>query len=147
MAIALSDLLVYGDVTIEQTRLNVKGGSMTATLKKALRAAFDEGANEAVGARLDFPDHHSLVLLAPIGIATGESDALGRVQITRVHERRFMVELVDDDSPKLEETTKAFLTILVEQAREGRRKVVDSETARERLEALAATPMPRRPVR
>ncbi|MFT4100628.1 MAG: hypothetical protein QM674_06240 [Burkholderiaceae bacterium] len=128
---------VSGDVTVEQTRLNTKGGSMTATLKKTLRAAFDQGTDMAVGARLDFGTLGSLVLLAPGG-AEGAQQHLGHIRVTRMHDRRFMVDLVDDGAEINDPMTQAFLTMIVEQFKRGERALVDREAALAELDAIVA---------
>lgn len=125
---------VSGDVTVEQTRLNTKGGSLTATLKKGLRAAFDQGSDTAVGARLDFGSLGSLVLLAPG--AEGDQQPLGHIRMTRMHDRRFVLDLVDDSVAAGDPMTQAFLTMVIEQFKKGERTLVDRDAALAELDDI-----------
>lgn len=128
---------IQGDVTVEETRLNTKGGSMTAILRKKLGEALGRGGTTATGARYDFGELGSVILLVP-----GRLKA-GRIQVTRMSDRRFVVDLVDKNAPAVEPLTRAFLTIITEQFKHGQRRLVDRDRA---FAELAAVERPR-PVR
>lgn len=126
---------IQGDVTVEETRLNTKGGSMTAILRKRLSEALGTTGGLVTGARLDFGQLASVVLLAPSRIGTGRVKR-GRIRITRMTDRRFVVDLIDDNPETIDPFTQAFLTMIVEQFKRGQRKLVDRETALAELEAV-----------
>ena len=121
---------IQGDVTVEETRLNTKGGSMTAILRKKLGEALGRGGTTATGARYDFGELGSVILLVP-----GRLKA-GRIQVTRMSDRRFVVDLVDKNAPTVEPLTRAFLTIITEQFKHGQRRLVDRDRAFAELDAV-----------
>ena len=106
---------IQGDVTVEETRLNTKGGSMTAILRKKLSGALGGGGTTAMGARFDFGKLGSVILLVPDRMKGG------RIQVTRMNDRRFVVDLVDKSAATVEPFTHAFLTIIAEQFKHGQR--------------------------
>jgi hypothetical protein len=123
---------IRGDVSVEDTRLNTKGGSMTATLKKPLRDALGAG-KRALGVRLDF-GKVSGVFLAPARLARQ------RFQVTRMGERRIVIDLVDDTRQPLDPYEAAFLNVLTEQFKRGERPLATREQAMTEIDALIGKP-------
>jgi hypothetical protein len=125
---------IQGDVTVEETRLNTKGGSMTAILRKKLSEALGRGGTTATGARFDFGQLGSVILLVSNRIKGG------RIQVTRMNDRRFVVDLVDKSAVTVEPLTRAFLTIIAEQFKHGQRRLVDRDRAFAELEGVEQAP-------
>ncbi len=118
---------ISGDATdVERTQLNVKGGSMTAILKKPMRAALPE--DFAYGARLDFGAGVSCVVLAP-GSLEGEVEGGRHIHVTRVSDTRLVLDLVDDAAPTSDPMELAFLRMVIEQFKRGERTLAGADEA------------------
>ncbi len=130
-----------GDIVVETTTLNSKGGSLTATLRKNLRVAFSEGVHKGAGALLDFGKHGSVVLIAPTAADSGP-EASHRYHITRMNDRRYVVDVIDDEAETVDPVTQAFLTLIVEQFKHGERELVSRDDAISELDDILS----RRPV-
>lgn len=128
---------ITGDVTVDDVTLNIKGGSLTAVLKKAIRAGLDMDARHCFGAKLDFAEGASCILMAAaeIGAQQRRSNA-PKFRVTRVSSRRFVVDLVDNKLAPVEPLTQALLSIIKEQIKAGKRKFVSSDEAEHTIKHL-----------
>jgi len=120
---------ITGDVVVEEVTLNRKGGSLTATLKRGIRAGLNADPGLFYGARLDFAAGGACVLMAPAAKSAGAASEADtpRFHVTRVSPHRFVVDLVDDGAPVVDPMTEALLIILREQVKAGQRKIVPAD--------------------
>lgn len=95
------DIAAASDVTV-----NVKGGSVTATLKKALRDKLRNIERGFAGAALQFADGNVLVLLGE----TGDEQAPG-YKVRRLGPYRFELELEIEHDEEIGEVEAAFLRL------------------------------------
>ena len=99
----LGDVVANGEVTI-----NAKGGSMTATLKKALRDKLgDIGASLSAAAML-FETGQAVVLLSKVPGATNTDSPL---HVRRIGLNRFEVGIANAGDEDVDEVTAAFLQL------------------------------------
>jgi hypothetical protein len=133
---AQPDLLrITGDVTaIDRANLTRKGGSLTATLRKSVRAGLGD-ADELAAAAVDLGDGHSVLLLS--GAAAGAQGL--RVRKTGPHRVELLLET--DQATEIDDLTAAFLRLRVEQYQRGRLTLsppVDAAAWRLEMAATAA---------
>jgi hypothetical protein len=121
--------VLSGNVTVESTRLNDKGGSVTAILKKPLSVAFDHSGGLAIGARLKFSDRSAVVLLP-------ELDDGSHFEVSQVGLDRFVIDLVDTKLERTDGLTASFLKIITEQFKKDQRPVVTGAEATKELEDI-----------
>lgn len=117
----VGDIAVAADVTV-----NSKGGSMTATLKKALREKLGDLGEQLAGAALQFTTGQAIVLLSTAG---GGVQAPIRVQ--RTGRNRFEIELEAGGDDEVDEVTAAFLSLKKQQFVSGDLKLMTPVTAQQ----------------
>ena len=102
-----------GDVeAATSASVSTKGGSLTATLKKALRERLGEPAGgQLAAAALKFGSGQSLVLLGG-----GEH---ANVRVSRISANRFEIALDDQEDATVDDLTAAFLALKIEQFKRG----------------------------
>lgn len=105
-----------GDVdAISPASVSTKGGSLTATLRKAIRDRLGNIAGGQVStAALTFGAGASLVLL---GVG---AEASRRMRVSRLGKNRFEIELDEgSDEDAVSDLTAAFLTLKTQQFKDG----------------------------
>jgi hypothetical protein len=114
------DIAASADVTI-----HTKGGSVTATLKKALRDRLGTLKDHHPGAALQFANGQSVVLLV------GASDAPrgGAFRVHRINSNRFEIVFEDESEPDVDPVTAAFLHLKSDQFRKGVLRLSEPMTA------------------
>lgn len=115
------DIAATADVTV-----NTKGGSYTATLKKALRDRLGGMGSQLTGAALQFANGQAIVLLA--GAAEG-AIASGELRVRQTGRNRFEIELDDDGAEEIDEVTATFLRLKKDQFQKGQLRLSDPMTA------------------
>jgi hypothetical protein len=113
---AMGEPTISGDVVVHAVTVNQKGGSLTATLKKPLRADWTVASGRLHGARMEFADGVACVLMAP--------EAEGTIDISTP---RFQIDLLGKDTPTMEPMTAALVAILQEQIKAGQRNIVPAD--------------------
>jgi hypothetical protein len=128
---------IVGDVAVESVTVNDKGGSLSAILKRPLRADF-AGGGLFYGARIDFEPGISCVLVAPGRTEAKDRTGKGRkFRVQRVTSHRYVLDFGDDDDREVvDPVTKATLKILEEMARTGRLTLLSQEAADKRFAKL-----------
>src|SRR3954469_3072009 len=107
--------LIVGDVeTSTDVRVNTKGGSLTAILKKNLREQLGAIGETLAGAALRFGGGETLLLLSNADAAPG-----GRLRVLRVGKNRFEIELDSDTDDEVDGLTAAFLRVKQQQFVDG----------------------------
>ena len=129
---------ITGEVTVDDVTLNSKGGSLTAVLKKTIRSGLAMDARHCFGAKLDFAEGASCILMAAaeIGAQQRHSKNAPKFRVTRVSSRRFVVDLIDNKLAPVEPLTQALLSILKEQIKAGQRKFISSDEAGHTIKQL-----------
>lgn len=103
---------ISGDVNVvADIRVNVKGGSMSAILRKPIRESLGEVADHLCAATVDFGDGSGIVLLRADGDAPVFVRSLGA--------KRFEVTLENEDDEEVDELTAAFLRLKLDQFKKG----------------------------
>lgn len=118
-AAIIGDVAAKADVTV-----NTKGGSVTATLKKALRDQLSQTTGALSGAAFRFASGEAVVLLTGTGNAAP-------VRVRRTGENRFEIELQSDDAEPVDAMTDAFLTLKKEAFRLGKLELSEPITPEE----------------
>jgi hypothetical protein len=127
---------IVGDVAVESVTVNDKGGSLSAILKRPLRADF-AGGGLFYGARIDFEPGISCVLVAPGRTEAKDRTGKGRkFRLQRVTPHRYVLDFGDDDREVVDPVTQATLKILEEMARTGRLALLGKEAADKRFAKL-----------
>lgn len=99
--------VIIGDVVATaEVRVNTKGGSMTATLKKPIRERLGEIGSRLVAAAVEFTAGQPVLLLSP-----GASAGSLPLRVRRVSERLFEIELGSGEEDEVDEVTAAFLRL------------------------------------
>lgn len=129
--------IILGDVVVHPVTVNQKGGSLTATLKKALRADWTVASGRLHGARMEFGNGVACVLMAP-EVAGTIDISTPRFHVTQVSPSRFQVDLLGEDTPTMEPMTAALLSILKEQIKAGRRKLVPANQSLKTIRRIRA---------
>lgn len=104
------DVAATADVTI-----NTKGGSTTATLRKALRDRLGRLGDQMAGAAVEFATGQALVLLSG---GSGAADA-APVRVRKIGRNRFEIELEVEEDEEVDEVTAAFLRLKKDQFERG----------------------------
>jgi len=117
-AAIVGDVAASADVTV-----NSKGGSVTATLKKALRDQLSQKTGPLAGAALRFATGEAVVLLTGAGAAP--------VRVRRTGDNRFEIELQGDVEESVDAMTDAFLTLKKEAFRLGKLELSEPMTLEE----------------
>lgn len=100
---------ITGDVdVVTDVTVSMKGGSLTAILRKVLRERLGKIGTKLSAAALDLGDGQGLVLLSPG--AGGPS-----IHIQRTGAHRFEIDLCSDEDEEVDEITAAFLRLKVDQ--------------------------------
>lgn len=103
---------ISGDVNVvEDIRVNVKGGSMSAILRKPIRERLGDITNHVCAATVDFEDGSGIVLLR------AEQDA--PVFVRSLGAKRFEITLGSNDDEEVDELTAAFLRLKADQFTKG----------------------------
>jgi hypothetical protein len=131
----LAPSTISGDVIVDEVSLNQKGGSLTATLKKPIRAGLDIAAGHLSGALLKFAGGVTCVLMAPAEKSPKE-DETPRFRVTRVSPHRFVVDLVEEQTAGVDRMTQAVLTTIQAQIEAGTRVLVTTEESTKVLKRL-----------
>ncbi len=120
--------LIVGDVeAMTEVTVNTKGGSMTATLKKALRERLGSLAGGLAGAAVQFTTGQAVVLLSPGGEGAG-----GQVRVYRIGKNRFEIELDTGEDEEVDDVTAAFLQIKRSQFIKGELELLPPVSAAQR---------------
>jgi hypothetical protein len=113
---------ISGDVgIIGRVRVNEKGGSMSAILKKPLRERLGEVLDHLDAASLDFGDGSVALLL--------RADGGTPVHVRSIGGKRFEISIQDDDDEDVDELTAAFLRLKIDQFKKGRVELSSPYTA------------------
>jgi hypothetical protein len=124
---------IVGDVAVESVTVNDKGGSLSAILKRPLRADF-AGGGLFYGARIDFEPGISCVLVAPGRTEAKDRTGKGRkFRVQRVTRHRYVLDFGDDDREVVDPVTQATLKILEEMAKHARLTLLSREAADQRF--------------
>ena len=119
----VGDIVAAMDVTI-----NTKGGSMTATLRKALRDKLGELGDHLSAAALQFATGQAILLLRA---GTGSATSSPPVRVRRLGKNRFEIELETGDDEDIDEVTVAFLRLKEDQFKKGILALSEAATADE----------------
>ena len=129
---------IVGDVPIQSVTVNTKGGSVSAILKQGIRGSLDE-QNFGFGAKMEFEHGVSCVLVAPGMVRLGALDDgtasahSAKFRVKRLSSNSYIVELEDKEAEEIDPMTKAVLTILEDQLRTGKTKILGDDEARMRI--------------
>ncbi len=99
----LGDVVANEDVTV-----NTKGGSMTATLKKALRDKLGDIGASLSAAAVQFETGQAVVLLSRVPGATNTDSPL---RVRKIGLNRFEVGIANAGDEDVDEVTAAFLQL------------------------------------
>lgn len=109
--------VITGDVeAITVVTVNTKGGSMTATLKKALREKLGEIGGRLTAAAVQFATGQAILLLSP----SGDSSSIAPVRVHRIGKNRFEIELDTGEDEEIDNVTAAFLQLKQDQFEKGK---------------------------
>jgi hypothetical protein len=124
---------IVGNIPILPITVNTKGGSVTAILRQEIRGRV---ASHAFGAKMEFEPGLSCILVAP-GVEDMEvgKHAQGRFRVQRISPHRYIVELEDNEEEVIDPLTRATLTVLEEQLKAKKMKLLSDNDARQRLSA------------
>ncbi len=118
--------VITGDVeAITVVTVNTKGGSMTATLKKALREKLGEFGGRLTGAAVQFATGQAILLLSP----SGGSSSIAPVRVHRIGKNRFEIELATGEDEEIDNVTAAFLQLKQDQFEKGELALMPSVNA------------------
>jgi hypothetical protein len=127
-----------GDVAAASgVTVNSKGGSLTATLKKALREKLGDVADfggQLAGAAVQFPGGPAVVLLSPASGLTSP------IRVQQTGRNRFEIELDSGEGEEVDEVTAAFLRLKQQQFVSGELELMGPAGA-EQLAAEAGSQM------
>jgi hypothetical protein len=116
---------IIGDVTTEAVTINRKGGSVTAILKQNIRGELNS-AQTGCGARIDFGNGVSCVVVAPGEIKTSKRS--GKIRIQRVA-HGYMITLDDGSGEVVDPVTQKILSMYEEMIKAGKVKVLSPAQA------------------
>ena len=122
------DVVATADVTI-----NTKGGSTTATLRKAVRERMGTLGHHLSAAAVQFATGQTILLLS------GGSDAAtanAPVHVRKIGRNRFEIELETDDDEEIDEVTAAFLRLKRDQFEKGKLRLSEPLTADQWRDAM-----------
>ena len=118
-------LPIVGDVAaIDEANVTRKGGSLTATIRKSVRAGLGDVSDHLAAAALQFAAGPSLVLLSGFGAAASA------VRVRRLGGDSFEIKLDTGEPAEVDDLTAAFLRLKVEQFKRGELRLsppVDAE--------------------
>ncbi len=117
---------ITGDVeAMTMVTVNTKGGSMTATLKKALRETLGEIGGRLTAAAVQFATGQAILLLSP----SGDSSSIAPVRVHRIGKNRFEIELDTGEDEEIDNVTAAFLQLKQDQFEKGELVLMPSVNA------------------
>ena len=118
---------ITGDVVaMADVRINTKGGSLTATLKKAVRDKLGNLGDHLSAATVEFATGQAILLLSGGSGATGVNLP---VHVRKIGKNRFEIGLEADSDEEVDEVTAAFLRLKRDQFEKGRLRLSEPVTA------------------
>jgi hypothetical protein len=121
---------ISGDVDmVQDVRVNAKGGSWSAILKKPIRQRLGDISDHVCAAGVEFGDGSGIVLL--------RADGQPPVVVRSLGARRFEISIEAADDEEIDELTAAFLRLKIDQFKSGLAQLSPPYTA-ESLGSLVA---------
>ena len=114
---------ITGDVAaVSQVTVNTKGGSVTATLKKAIRDRLGKIGGQLSAAALEFGNGSSVVLMSAGSVETS-------LRVHKIGANRFEIEIINEQEEEIDNVAAAFINLKKSQFEAGTLPLMEPITA------------------